>query len=112
MLRSQGSLSIRLVCFLLLVVYPFGSDRLFLLGISVCPPSTMIPILCQVVAQSTDDSVDDSNSRVRETILNIFLEIHNYIGKDIWKLIGDYKEASELLATKLSKPIEQKRKEL
>jgi hypothetical protein len=72
----------------------------------------MLPILCQVVAQSTDDSVDDSNSRVREAILNIFLEIHNYIGKDIWKLIGDYKEASELLATKLSKPIEQKRKEL
>jgi hypothetical protein len=78
----------------------------YTLGISVCSPSTMIPIFCQVVAQSVDDSIDDSNSKVRDAILNIFLEIHNYIGKEIWKLVADYKECVELLATKIQRPIE------
>jgi cytoskeleton-associated protein 5 len=78
-------------------------------GVSVASPDVVVPAIARVLAESTDDSVDDTNMRVREAALTVLTEIHTLVGDEIWKMVANNRTAQEYMATKISRPQDAKK---
>jgi cytoskeleton-associated protein 5 len=78
-------------------------------GMSVSSPEVVVPAIARVLAESTDDSVDDTNMRVREAALTLLTEVHSLVGDEIWKLVANNRTAQEYMATKIARPQEAKK---
>ncbi len=78
-------------------------------GMSVSSPEVVVPAIARVLSESTDDSVDDTNMRVREASLTLLAEIHTLVGDEIWKLVASNRIAQDYMATKIVRPQEPKK---
>lgn len=78
-------------------------------GMSVASPDAVVPAIARVLAESTDDSVDDTNMRVRDAALTLLTEVHSLVGDEMWKLVANNRTAQEYMATKIARPQEAKK---